>query len=114
MTTAETWAKDHLNAFKQRMRITTDDPDELASLTQMLMASYTSILRLVGVDDATDPEVEELIFERSRYTYNDALDEFRGNYKQNIRDVYLAHQPKESEERDDQVTENTTLIQSNE
>ncbi|WOF39400.1 helix-turn-helix domain-containing protein [Lactococcus lactis] len=58
----------------------------------MLIASYTSILRLVGVPDASDPEVKELIFERSRYTYNDALDEFKENYKQNIRDVFLANQ----------------------
>lgn len=92
MTAAETWANDNLNSFKQRMRISTNDADELANLTDMLIASYTSILRLVGVPDASDPEVKELIFERSRYTYNDALDEFKENYKQNIRDVFLANQ----------------------
>ncbi|MCZ8492216.1 hypothetical protein, partial [Lactococcus lactis] len=80
-------------SFKQRMRISTEDSDELANLTDMLTASYTSILRLIGVSDASDPEVKELIFERSRYTYNDALDEFKENYKQNIRDVFLANQP---------------------
>lgn len=92
MSTAETWANDNLNSFKQRMRISTEDSDELANLTDMLTASYTSILRLIGVSDASDPEVKELIFERSRYTYNDALDEFKDNYKQNIRDVFLANQ----------------------
>lgn len=92
MSNAETWADANLNSFKQRMRISTNDSDELANLTDMLIASYTSILRLVGVPDASDPEVKELIFERSRYTYNDALDEFKENYKQNIRDVFLANQ----------------------
>lgn len=110
MSDAETWADGHLKSFKQRMRINTEDPDELANLTKMLIASYTSILRLVGVSDATDPEVEELIYERSRYTYNDALDEFKGNYKENIRDVFLANQPEESEGSDDKVTENTTIF----
>ena len=110
MSDAETWADGHLKSFKQRMRINTEDPDELANLTKMLIASYTSIIRLVGVSDATDPEVEELIYERSRYTYNDALDEFKENYKENIRDVFLANQPEESEGSDDKVTENTTIF----
>lgn len=110
MSDAETWAYSHLKSFKQRMRINTEDPDELANLTKMLIASYTSIVRLVGVSDATDPEVEELIYERSRYTYNDALDEFKENYKENIRDVFLANQPEESEGSDDKVTENTTIF----
>ncbi|KSU22710.1 Phage protein [Lactococcus lactis subsp. lactis] len=93
MADAKTWATTNLSSFKQRMRISTEDSDELANLTDMLTASYTSILRLIGVSDASDPEVKELIFERSRYTYNDALDEFKENYKQNIRDVFLANQP---------------------
>lgn len=102
MSDATDWASANLDAFKQRMRISTNDPDELANLTRMLVASYTSILRLVGVSDAADPEVEELIFERTRYTYNDALDEFKENYKQNIRDVFLANQQEdESEDSDD-------------
>ena len=92
------------------MRINTEDPDELANLTKMLIASYTSILRLVGVSDATDPEVEELIYERSRYTYNDALDEFKENYAQNIRDVFLANQPEESEESDDKIAESPSIF----
>lgn len=110
MSDAETWADGHLKSFKQRMRINTEDSDELANLTKMLIASYTSILRLVGVSDATDPEVEELIYERSRYTYNDALDEFKENYKQNIRDVYLANQPEESEDSDDKIAKNLTIL----
>ena len=110
MSDAETWASSNLKSFKQRMRINTEDPDELANLTKMLIASYTSILRLVGVIDATDPEVEELIYERSRYTYNDALDEFKENYAQNIRDVFLANQPEESEESDDKITESPSIF----
>ncbi|MDT2858120.1 MULTISPECIES: hypothetical protein [Lactococcus] len=110
MSNAETWADANLNSFKQRMRISTNDSDELANLTDMLIASYTSILRLVGVPDASDPEVKELIFERSRYTYNDALDEFKENYAQNIRDVFLANQPEESEESDDKIAESPSIF----
>lgn len=110
MSDAVAWADDHLKSFKQRMRINTEDPDEIANLTKMLIASYTSILRLVGVSDATDPEVEELIYERSRYTYNDALDEFKENYAQNIRDVFLANQPEESEESDDKIAESPSIF----
>ncbi len=98
MSDATDWAVKNLKSFKQRMRINTEDPDEIANLTDMLTASYTSILRLVGVENADDPEVKELIIERSRYTYNDALDEFKENYKQNIRDVFLANQPTEEGE----------------
>lgn len=43
MSDAETWADGHLKSFKQRMRINTEDPDELVNLTKMLIASYTSI-----------------------------------------------------------------------
>ena len=110
MSDAEIWASSNLKSFKQRMRINTEDPDEITNLTKMLIASYTSILRLVGVSDATDPEVEELIYERSRYTYNDALDEFKENYSQNIRDVFLANQPEESEESDDKITESPSIF----
>ncbi|MBL3715607.1 hypothetical protein GHK52_01970 [Lactococcus garvieae] len=108
MDKAKSWANENLEDFKQRMRISTTDSDELANLTKMLVASYTSILRLVGVSDASDPEVEELIYERSRYVYNDALDEFKENYRHNIRDIYLANLPKESEESNDKVTENSS------
>ena len=110
MSDAKTWADGHLKSFKQTMTINTEDPDELTNLTKMLIASYTSILRLVGVSDATDPEVEELIYERSRYTYNDALDEFKENYAQNIRDVFLANQPEESEESDDKIAESPSIF----
>lgn len=110
MADAKTWATYNLSSFKQRMRISTEDSDELANLTDMLTASYTSILRLIGVSDASDPEVKELIFERSRYTYNDALDEFKENYKQNIRDVFLANQPEESEESDDKIAESPSIF----
>ena len=93
MADAKTWATNNLSSFKQRMRISTEDSDELANLTDMLTASYTSILRLIGVSDASDPEVKELIFERSRYTYNDALDEPTENSTHTTRDVSISTKP---------------------
>lgn len=98
MSEAETWATGNLDAFKHRMRISTTDANELTNLTDMLTASFVAICRLVGVDNASDPEVKELIFERTRYTYNDALDEFLDNYGKSIRNAFLANQPVEAEE----------------
>ncbi|XHB95900.1 hypothetical protein AAFF39_03715 [Lactococcus garvieae] len=101
MSVVEEWAEANLDSFKHRMRISSDDPAEMESLEMMLGASYTAILRLVGVQDAQDLEVKELIFERARYAYNDALDEFEVNYRRNINLLFLAHKPKESEEAND-------------
>lgn len=90
---AELFADQQLTAFKQRMRISTDDKAENDNLTRMLSASFTAITQLVGVKSADDVTVKELIFNRARYEYNDALDEFLENFKENIRYAYLANLP---------------------
>ncbi|MFC4652640.1 hypothetical protein ACFO26_06925 [Lactococcus nasutitermitis] len=108
MTDAETWATNNLPSFKQRMRISTEDSDETANLMTMLTASYSSILRLVGVEDATDFEMQELIFERTRYTYNDALDEFLHNYQENIRNVWLFHHLEDEKQESEENKENSS------
>ncbi|MDC0825450.1 hypothetical protein [Lactococcus petauri] len=106
MEQAEKWAINNLEAFKHRMRISATDENEIDNLNLMLATSYISILRLVGVKDASDLEVKELIFERARYVYNDALDEFEGNYRKNIYYLWLAHKPNEEEEVDsDKISE---------
>lgn len=102
---AEKWSTDNIESFKHRMRISTTDKNEIENLKSMLAASYISILRLVGVDDASDLEVKELIFERARYVYNDALDEFEGNYQKNIYYLWLAHKSDEEDKASDKISE---------
>lgn len=91
MTAAQDFAEKSLDTFKDRMRISTTDENELNNLKKMLCASYIAILRLVGIKDNPDESDEELIFERARYVYNDALDEFLHNYEQDIRYAWLSH-----------------------
>lgn len=88
---ADQFATSKLEQFKQRMRISTTDENELSNLTEMLTNSYLAITRLVGVDEASDPSIVELVFERARYVYNDALDEFAQNYRDEIYQRYLAN-----------------------
>ncbi|MEO3686473.1 hypothetical protein QK916_02895 [Lactococcus lactis] len=103
MTAAQDFAEKSLDAFKDRMRISTTDENELNNLKKMLGASYIAILRLVGIKENPDENDEELIFERARYVYNDALDEFLHNYEQDIRYAWLSHHL-DDEEIDEEET----------
>lgn len=103
MTAAQDFAEKNLDAFKDRMRISTTDENELNNLKKMLGASYIAILRLVGIKENPDESDEELIFERARYFYNDALDEFLHNYEQDIRYAWLSHHL-DDEEIDEEET----------
>lgn len=102
----KTWVKDNLESFKKRMRIFGNAEDE--NLEKMLTSSATVILRLIGVNDFTDkPEVEELVFERARYIYNDALDEFMTNYEEEIYTHFTYYKLAriDEEESDDIISE---------
>ncbi|HEL0676290.1 TPA: hypothetical protein TUW56_000893 [Streptococcus equi subsp. zooepidemicus] len=88
-------AKGYLDAFKTRMRIFTTDQEELDNLLFMLTSSIKSIVTLTGADQASS-EVKELAFERARYVYYDALDEFQKNYADEIETLYLINKYKES------------------
>ncbi|MDR2976863.1 MAG: hypothetical protein LBV19_06080 [Streptococcaceae bacterium] len=98
LTEAQEFAKEQLDTFKTRMHITTDDASEMKRLTDMLESSYTAILRRVGSPNASDPEVRDLIFDRARYIYNDALDEFLPNYKQDIYELHLVYKSAANDE----------------
>ena len=67
----------NLQAFKDRMRITSGDEDE--RLRRMLASSIVATTSLVGATEL-DEMLTELTFERARYVYHDALDEFQKNY----------------------------------
>lgn len=75
------FAVENLQAFKERMRITSEDEDE--RLKRMLTSSIVATTSLVGATEL-DEMLTELTFERARYVYHDALDEFQKNYADEI------------------------------
>ncbi|PFS16387.1 hypothetical protein COK55_06470 [Bacillus cereus] len=67
-----------LQQFKDRMRL---DDDEDDNLKRILSASNQELTRICGsYDITTDEAFKELVFERSRYVYNDALEYFNSNF----------------------------------
>ena len=85
---------EQLAAFKGRMRITSADEDD--NLKKMLSSSIVAVALLVGADEIDDMLVE-LAFERARYVYHDALDEFQTNYANEIELQAMVHSLKEAE-----------------
>lgn len=88
------FADGQLDAFKNRMRITSTDEDD--NLKKMLSSSIVAVALLVGADEIDDMLVE-LAFERARYVYHDALDEFQTNYANEIELQAMVHSLKEAE-----------------
>nr|WP_252215684.1 hypothetical protein [Bacillus sp. CMF12]USK48871.1 hypothetical protein LIT38_20390 [Bacillus sp. CMF12] len=67
-----------LKEFKERMHLG-DHEDE--NLIRILSASNKALIRSCGdYDIDTDESFKELVFERSRYVYNDALEYFNDNF----------------------------------
>ncbi|ETC90810.1 hypothetical protein EPB68_13295 [Enterococcus faecalis] len=89
-----------LGKFKKRMKIFGSSEDD--SLKEILAASF---LRLNSLIYPTNPENDltfiELVFERSRYVYNDSLEFFEANYQSDI----LACSLKYAEVSDDDTSE---------
>jgi hypothetical protein len=68
--------------FKERMRL---GDDEDANLMRILSASLQALKKICGdYDIQTDEAFKELVFERSRYAYNDALEYFNTNFLSQI------------------------------
>ncbi|MDX8359822.1 hypothetical protein [Cytobacillus sp. IB215316] len=77
-----------LTEFKERMHLG-DDEDE--NLRRILSASNNSLIRICGdYDINTDEEFKELVFERSRYVYNDALEFFNTNFLNQINSLSVS------------------------
>ncbi|PFI17447.1 hypothetical protein [Bacillus cereus] len=67
-----------LQQFKDRMRLGDDEDD---NLRRILFASNKALIKDCGSYDINEDETfKELVFERSRYTYNDALEYFAENF----------------------------------
>lgn len=69
-----------LKEFKKRMHIFHNSEDD--NLQRILTASVFAIKRNTGYSDykINEPEFVELVFERSRYAYNDQLEWFEDNF----------------------------------
>lgn len=64
--------------FKERMHLGSYEDN---NLKRILSASISSLQRICGdYDINTHEEFKELVFERSRYVYNDALEYFETNF----------------------------------
>ncbi|MBJ8051187.1 hypothetical protein JDS87_03985 [Bacillus cereus] len=67
-----------LQQFKDRMRLGDDEDD---NLRRVLFASNKALIKDCGSYDINEDETfKELVFERSRYVYNDALEYFKTNF----------------------------------
>ncbi|CRK80309.1 hypothetical protein [Neobacillus massiliamazoniensis] len=77
-----------LKEFKERMHLG-DYEDE--NLRRILSASIKALKKACGdYDINTDEEFKELVFERSRYVYNDALEYFNDNFLSQINSLGIA------------------------
>lgn len=71
-----------LAEFKERMKLS-DDED--SNLTRILKASIEDLIDKCGIYDVnTSERFKELVFERSRYVYNDAIEYFNENFLSQI------------------------------
>lgn len=76
-----------LQEFKERMHLGDDEDD---NLKRILSTSNKALLRVCGNYDLNDnEEFKELVFERSRYVYNDALEYFDQNFLSQINSLSI-------------------------
>lgn len=74
--------------FKERMHLGDHEDD---NLKRILSASNKALIRFCGnYDINTDETFKELVFERSRYVYNDALEYFNTNFLSEINSLGVA------------------------
>ncbi|MEK3729695.1 hypothetical protein [Lysinibacillus sp. FSL W8-0953] len=84
-----------LSEFKERMKLGDDEDD---NLTRILKASNDDLQRICGDYDINTHEVfKELVFERSRYVYNDALEYFHTNFLTQLNNLNIAKALESSE-----------------
>jgi hypothetical protein len=76
-----------LQQFKERMHLGDHEDD---NLERILSASIVALKRACGdYDIGTDESFKELVFERSRYVYNDALEYFNENFLSEINSLAI-------------------------
>lgn len=74
-----------IEKLKKYLSITWEDDDIDNRLEELLEQSKTSLNSLIGVElDYEDKELEELLFNRVRYAYNNSIEYFEENFKSEI------------------------------
>lgn len=85
---AEVITQEIIEEFKLRMRLGDDEDD---NLRRILKASLEDLRDFCGdYDINTSGRFKELVFERSRYVYNDALEYFHTNFLTQINNLSIA------------------------
>jgi len=85
-----------LKEFKERMHITHGSEDD--NLKRLLSFSISDLHDKCGhFDVAENKRAKELVFERTRYAYNDALEFFDNNFLSQINSLGLTLAAKEGE-----------------
>lgn len=81
-----------LEEFKERMHITHDEDDNLKRLLSFSISAIKSSCGEFDINGEkdTDQRAKELIFERTRYAYNDALEYFDDNFLSQITSLGLS------------------------
>ena len=83
-----------LDAFKERMHITHGMED--ANLLRILKGSHRALTSMCGDFDPLENEWgRELVFERSRYVYNDSVEFFQDNFISDLHGFSLSLLPME-------------------
>lgn len=77
-----------LDDFKQRMKIFHSMEDD--NLKRLLSSSYAALKQSCGMFELDNEMGKELVFERSRYAYNDSLEFFAGNFLTEIVNLSLS------------------------
>lgn len=90
-----------LEEFKERMHL---GDDENENLRRILSASVKALEGPCGDRDInTDEEFKELVFERARYVYNDALEFFEKNFLTRITTLGIEKALEEMSDADETV-----------
>lgn len=83
--------------FKKRMHITHSGEDD--NLKRLLSFSVSALQESCGKFDIKDSQLaKELVFERTRYAYNDAVEYFEDNFLSQINGLGLSIAFKEGEQ----------------
>ena len=80
--------------FKERMHLGDFEDD---NLKRILESSYNDLQEMCGDYTLDDETFKELVFERSRYVYNDALEYFEENFLTRINTLSMRKALKEYE-----------------
>jgi hypothetical protein len=82
---------DLLKEFKDRMHITHNEDDNLKQLLSFSIVAIKSSCGSFDIEGSTDIDLraKELVFERTRYVYNDALEYFTENFLSEINSLGL-------------------------